>query len=105
MKLKNCIIVPAHPDCTYLLTNVAPSYLYANGVRTGETDGWRYTVLIPQLGYDTLTVKISGAKQMDVSGPNTYVAFDGLEIKPYIIDGKLIVSAHATGVRPTKGNN
>lgn len=98
MKLNNCIVVPAFPNCSYLLTQVTPSFIYADGKRTQETDGWKYNVLIPELGYDSLNVKIPGSKQVDVSGPDTFVGFDGLEIKPYVINGKLIVSAHATGV-------
>lgn len=98
MKLSNCTVIPAFPNCSFLLTRVTPSYIYADGKRTQETDGWKYMVLIPELGYDSLNVKIAGNKQVDVSGPDTFVGFDGLEIKPYVINGKLIVSAHATGI-------
>lgn len=98
MKLNNCIVIPAIPNCSYLLKEVTPNYVYDCGKRTQETDGWRYMVLIPELGYDNLNVKIPGSKQVDVTGPDTFVGFDGLEIKPYVINNKLIVSAHATGV-------
>ena len=102
MNLNNCIIVPAAPTYSFLLTRISPNYIYADGKRTQEVDGWKYTVLIPELGYDSLNVKIAGSKQLDATGPNTYVIFDGLEIKPYLINGKLIVSAHAAGVRLKK---
>lgn len=40
-----------------VLVDVAPSYVYENGKRTGEVSGFKYTVALPDKAFEKLTVK------------------------------------------------
>lgn len=43
-----------------VLVDVAPSYVYESGKRTGEVSGFKYTVALPDKAFEKLTVKIDG---------------------------------------------
>ena len=82
-----------------LLVDVAPYYKYESGQRTNEIEGYRYTVALPDVGFDKLGVKIEG-KQL-IEKPDTYldVVFDGLEIFIYWRAGVYDVGATAAGIK------
>lgn len=84
-----------------ILAEVRDVFEYQDGVRTDTVIGQAYTVLLPQRGYATLTVKVLGARKLDVdpaSGNMIRVRFVGLVIKPYAIQGRIGVSAKADDV-------
>lgn len=71
-----------------LLIAVEPTYTYSEtGQRTNNVDGYKYTVLLPQLGFSKLSVKIAGEQRLDVPvGTMVPVYFDGLELKVYSLE-------------------
>lgn len=48
-----------------VLVDVAPSYVYENGKRTGEVSGFKYTVALPDKAFEKLTVKIDGECKLE----------------------------------------
>ena len=68
-----------------VLVDVAPSYVYENGKRTGEVSGFKYTVALPDKAFEKLTVKIDGECKLEKPDDKHYpvVIFDGLEMRPY----------------------
>ena len=90
-----------------ILTEIHDAYEYQNGVRTDKVIGQAYTVLLPQRGYAALTVKVPGARKLDVdlgAGNMIRVRFQGLVIKPYAISGRTGVSAKADSIVIVSGN-
>ncbi len=82
-----------------LLVDVTPCYVYDNGKRTTDIEGYRYVVALPELGFDKLGVKIEG-KQL-IEKPDSYieVSFEGLEVFIYWRLGSYEVGATATGIK------
>jgi len=70
-----------------VLVDVAPSYVYENGKRTGEVSGFKYTVALPEKAFEKLTVKIDGECKLDKPNDKNYpvVIFDGLEMRPIVL--------------------
>jgi len=68
-----------------VLVDVAPSYVYENGKRTGEVSGFKYTVALPDKAFEKLTVKIDGECKLEKPDDRHYpvAIFDGLEMRPY----------------------
>ena len=84
-----------------VLVDVAPSYVYENGKRTGEVSGFKYTVALPDKAFEKLTVKIDGECKLEKPDDRHYpvVIFDGLEMCPYWTPEGYKVSATATNIR------
>ncbi len=77
------------PNCfgkDMLLVETAPYYEYIDKVRSNNILGYKYTVVLPQRGFEKLDVKISGNKLLDVKpGDNISVSFKDLQVKPYLM--------------------
>lgn len=85
-----------------LLLRVSPYYPYSDGKAQKDTiEGYKYTVVLPQHGFEQLDVKIKGEKRADVApGGSIPVVFDNLQVKPYINRDRstLAFSAQADGI-------
>lgn len=87
-------------------TGVFPAMAYENGQRTDKQIGIKVRVVIPNLGYETLTVTVSSTvdpvsealKRADADHP-VRVTFDGFVGRFYVLNGKGGISAKATAVR------
>ncbi len=79
-----------------LLTAVTPVYEY--GKRTDTISGYRYEIVLPEVRFEKLGVKIAGAKLMDEPDGSAEVEFDNLEIMAYEMQGRVQLSAKATGI-------
>lgn len=82
-----------------LLVDVVPCYIYKDGHRTNEIEGYRYVVALPDVGFDKLGVKIEG--QQLIEKPDSYidVSFEGLELFVYWRSGSYDVGATASGIK------
>ena len=49
-----------------LAVDLAESYVWTNGKRTDVQDGWTLTILVPQMKFDKLTVKIKTNKKPQI---------------------------------------
>ena len=81
-----------------ILVDIRPYYNY--GSSSKEIEGYKYKVVLPFLKMEPLDVKIPGAKLLELKeGEFPSVEFEGLEARIYVIEGKGLVSASATGMR------
>ncbi len=82
-----------------LLTAVTPVYEYGkDGKRTDTISGYRYEVALPAHGLEKLGVKIAGAQLLDKPEDIVAVEFENLEIMAYEMQGRVQLSAEATGI-------
>ncbi len=79
-----------------------PIYEYADGKRTTNISGYKYTVVMPERGYDRIEVKIDGSLQLEVVGNPIDVTFDGLELYIYWYNGSYTLGAKAVGIHANK---
>lgn len=79
--------------------SISPAYAYENGKRTETIDGYTMEVVLPDLGFEKLRIKVSEKpkfEQADIDASSTFaVKFEGFSAKFYIIDGHERVSAKA----------
>lgn len=87
-----------------LLVDVTPCFIYENGNRTSNIDGYRYTVALPEHAFDKLQVKILGEQLVEKPEGYVEVTFEGLEIFIYWRNGNYEVGATATGIHTTAKN-
>ena len=87
-----------------LLTDVRPTYEYADKKRTDKVVGYAYTGALTAHKYADLTVKINGDKQIDLTGESTPVRFEGLKFRAYksYRDGEVYLTASAESINPAK---
>jgi len=78
-----------------LLTDITPAYVYLNGRKTEEVEGFKYTVACQHLNLDKVSIKILGKKQLEMSEKFEKVRFDGLALSVYIREGQPQISAKA----------
>lgn len=82
------------------LCEVRPAYDYKDGVRQADVSGYRYVVVLMEHGLEKISVTIPGPQLIEFDGDYKNVVFDGLKVRPYVgRDGKLAVTATATGVK------
>ena len=84
-----------------MLVEVTPAYVYKNGVKTNEIEGYRYGLVLPEIGFERLSVKILGDKLMEQPEQYAEVDLEGLEITLYHKGGSydVFATATATGIR------
>lgn len=100
MKLR---ISPRSLGDKMLLAQVVPFRKYIDGKPSDEVEGYRYVVALPAHNLDKISVKIPGKQQMDdPAGGFPAVTFTGLEVKPYVMNGQLQVTATATAIAEAK---
>ncbi len=89
---------------TFVLTEVSLKYAYVNGERTERVEGTYYSILCADRGYMTTRVAISGGIKIppeDVA-KNPKITFDGLNIRLYYINKKMVVSITAEDIHVIK---
>lgn len=82
-----------------LLVDVAPAYVYLNGVKTDEVAGHKYTVVCPERNFEKQTIKIEGAKRCESPNGGVECTFDGLELFVYWTPAGYQLGARATDIR------
>lgn len=85
---------------TYLVTRVAPYNAYVDGERSSTVEGYRYSTVLPERGFEIIDIKVPGARAFEVTaGEYVAVKYDDLEVKLYYDrDGRIQVTARATAV-------
>lgn len=82
-----------------MLVDIIPVNVYENGKRTDKICGYRYVVAMPDHAFDKISVKIDGAKQLDMPEDEyPVVEFENLTIKIFWSPDGYRVGATATGV-------
>ena len=103
LRLSDVVIDPIRTLGTGLvLVSVRPAYVYEAGRKTDEIAGYRYTVALPERGFERISVRINGSQLMQSPlEPSQYavVEFDGLELFVYFAQGQPTIGARATGIR------
>lgn len=102
MKLSDVIIDNSTLGSSLKVVETKPIYEYADGKRTTKIKGYKYTVVMPDRGYDRIEVKIEGSLQLDVTDNPIDVTFDGLELYIFWYNGAYTLGAKATAIRATK---
>ena len=87
---------------TMLLVDVTPYYAYSEGQRTNQIEGHRYTVVLPELGFEKLGIKVEGEKLIDKPEDAVPVAFEGLVLSIYGRAGNFDVAAKASNIKLLK---
>lgn len=110
LRVTDCNIDPASIGTRNILTEIRPAYVYSNGERTNNIDGYRYTIAIPTLGFKKLSVKIEHQTplfnlELEEIPMGTEVEFTGLEIGTYFSKGQVNLSAKAQSISIMGGNN
>lgn len=87
-----------------LLVEVSEYFNYVNGVRETTPAGYKYTIAMPELAFEKLSVKIPGAKLIEVGSDGfAKVKFHSLDVKPYVHNGNIELTATAAGIEKMKG--
>lgn len=84
----------------FRIVQIAERKKYVDGVRTDAVDGYSVTVLVPECENKLLTVKVPTLGDVDENAVTATkrIAFDGLEVTPYVMDGFIKISARAKGM-------
>ncbi len=99
MKITNLKLNASSVGKKMLLVDVTPCYVYANGQRTNEIEGYRYVVVLPEMEFDKLGVKINGEQLIEKPDSYVDVSFEGLDVFIYWRAGTYEVGATATGIK------
>lgn len=99
MKITDLKIDPQSIGSRPLLVEVAPTYAYSEGKRTNTVTGYRYTVAMPDHGFDKISVRIDGKQQIDTPDGYVEVVFQNLEIYIYWTPTGYQVGARAKGIQ------
>lgn len=99
MKITNLKLNAASVGKKMLLVDVTPCYVYANGQRTNEIEGYRYVVVLPEMEFDKLGVKINGEQLIEKPDSYVDVTFEGLDVFIYWRAGTYEVGATATAIK------
>ena len=88
---------------TMLLNRIVPYYAYVNDQKTDKIMGYKYSVVLPGKGFQTLDVKVESDKplvQIPVDADYVAVAFTDLKVKLYYDnDHRIRMSAKAADIR------
>lgn len=97
LSLNNIKIDPKSLGDKLILTSVSPFYKYEGGVRGTEVIGYRYDIACVIHGLEKISVKIEGPQQIQMNDGDDYpfVRFEGIQIKAYVINGTVNLSATA----------
>lgn len=90
----------------FLVTDKKEAKKYVDGKPTDEITGYKYSVVLPDRGFEKIIVTVSGDLQVATPNQENYamqVEFVNLVAKPYVKDGKFIaISCKADGIREVK---
>ncbi|MCH4007234.1 MAG: hypothetical protein LKE86_08760 [Eubacterium sp.] len=104
IRLSDLKIDPASLGTNLMLTDIRPVYDYKSGSRTDDVIGYKYEVACPEHHLEKITIKISGNQQIEMKeGSFPVVEFRGLEIKVYVINGDVRLTATADKILQKQG--
>ena len=108
LKITDLKIDPSSLGSTFLLAELAPYYQYINGSRSDKIAGFKYTVVLPELKYEKLGIKLPIEQKtkplFDLSDNHEpiptgiQVGFKGLTVSSYYSQGNINVTASAEDV-------
>lgn len=107
LKITDLRIDPSSLGEVFLLADISISYDYLNGERTTNINGYKYSVALPTLRFEKITIKIPLEKKntplFDINSENPIptgikVGFKNLEVKTYFSNGNINVTASADDV-------
>lgn len=81
----------------YLLVETSPNFPFVNGVKSTVQQGEKATVVMPNLAYERLIVKVPQivSSMGEIPAGGVPVIFNNLIVTPYINNGILGLSAKA----------
>ena len=95
LNIRNLKIDPESLGKEMLLVDITPAYEYRDGRRVDTITGYRYIVALPSHGLEKVSVKIEGRQSMKKQENYVPVAFEGLEVSAYEMQGRVQISAKA----------
>ena len=102
LKVTDLTIDPNSLGDVFLLADVTPTYLYVNGERTKEIDGYRYHVVLPKHKMEKIGVKVSHKTpiiNLEEEIPiGTTMSFSGLTVGTYFSNGQINLTCKADDV-------
>lgn len=98
ISIRDIRIDPASIGKTKLLVGIIPVYEYRDKVRTNTILGYRYIVVLPDLAFEKLGVRIDGPQLLEKPDSAVEVEFSGLELTAYESQGHALITAKATGI-------
>ncbi len=98
IKITDLKVDPNSLGSGLILTDVTPAYKYADGQKTNEVEGYRYTIAAPEHGLKKITVKIKGKQQIEANNELKIVEFTELTLKPYFRAGEVLIAAVADAI-------
>lgn len=104
MKITDLTINPCSLGRRLLLVDVTPAYTYSEGKRTNNIMGYRYTIAMPEHGFDKLSVRIDGKQQLEAPNGYVEVTFQELEVYIYWTPTGYQVGARAKGIKAVPGD-
>lgn len=103
MKVSDLIIDPKSIGSQALLVDVVPVYQYdKNNNRTDTISGYKYVVVLPDIKFEKLGVKIGGSQKLEQPDDYMPVIFQNLKLSIYTMNGQLQVAARADGIALAK---
>ncbi|WP_455259742.1 hypothetical protein [Ruminococcus sp.] len=107
LKITDLRIDPNSLGEVFLLAEISPSYDYKDGERTTNINGYKYSVALPQLRFEKISIKVPLNKKnnplFDINSENPIptgvkVGFKNIEVKSYFSNGNINVTASADDV-------
>lgn len=109
LKITDLRIDPTSLGSEYLLAEITPSYDYKDGERTTNINGYKYSVALPALRFEKISIKVPLEKRntplFDINSENhepipagVKVGFKNIEVKSYFSNGNINVTASADDV-------
>lgn len=85
---------------TAIAVSIAPSYAYENGRRTDTMEGYVVEVVLPELAFEKMRVKVSEKPQfsqrdIDTASSPLIVKFEDFSARFFVINGSERLSAKA----------
>ena len=81
-----------------LLVDILPCYVYQNGNRTTEIEGYKYILVLPEMSFEKIAVKILGAMRLDKPTDYVEVSLEGLETSIYFRNGNFEIFSTALNI-------
>ena len=112
LKITDLKIDPNSLGDVFLLAEISPSYDYKDGERTTNINGYKYSVALPKLRFEKISIKVPLEKKntplFDINSENPIptgikVGFKNIEVKSYFSNGNINVTASADDVFVIKG--
>ena len=99
LKLSDLVISTESLGNRLWMTDIVAAYAYRNNVKTDEVVGYKYVVTLPDKGFEKISVKIDGKKQLEKPESGYIeVIFTELELFVYMMNNQPQIGGRATKV-------